>query len=80
MSDRYHRLQIQVAGSTWCCFGNREAMKMAIEEWLKWMGDPARTDSTMLSVNSITNTIDRAEQFFTCKMEDIQAMDVCDFL
>ena len=55
-------------------------MKMAIEEWLKWVNDPARTDTAMLSVNGMTNTIDRAEQFFTCKMEDIQAMDICDFL
>ena len=55
-------------------------MKMAIEEWLKWVDDPARTDTAMLSIHGMTNSIDRAEAFFTCKMEDIQVMDVCDFL
>lgn len=53
---------------------------MAIEDWIRWIDDPARSETTMLSVNGITNTIDRAEQFLTCKMEDIQAMDICDFL
>ena len=79
-SERSYRLQVQVAGSTWCCYGSRELMKMAIEEWHDWIDDPARSETAILEVNGITNTLDRADLFFICRMEDIQAMETCDFL
>ena len=81
MSDHeWFQIQIQTSATTWRRYNNQSICKKAIEQWLDWVADPAREDGAILRFHGITNSIDRAETFLAVKMEDIQAMDICDFL
>lgn len=72
----YYCSQIQVSGSIWTMYGTEEVLKVAIDEWIEWVANPARENDVLLTINGLSNTVDRAETTNIFKMEEIQVMSM----
>ncbi len=72
----YYCSQIQVSGSIWTIYGTEEILRTAINEWAEWVANPARENDVLLTINGLSNTVDRAETINIFKMEEIQVMSV----
>jgi hypothetical protein len=57
-------------------YGTEEVLKVAIDEWIEWVANPARENDVLLTINGLSNTVDRAETTNIFKMEEIQVMSM----